>query len=86
MSLVSGSQHFQQEKQRRVAIGGRLRSLRKQHGLTQKELGRQINTGVAALSDVENGTHVMAHTQEFYVRLIADHFKVDYREIVDGTK
>lgn len=65
-------------------MGERLRKARKSAGFTQKEFAKKLNISVSTLSLVESGEHVMAHSLDYYVKLICQELNINISEITDG--
>ena len=65
-------------------VGERLRKARKGARFTQKEFAKKLNISVSTLSLVESGEHVMAHSLDYYVKLICQELNINISEITDG--
>jgi transcriptional regulator with XRE-family HTH domain len=60
-------------------IGEKLRTLRVQHGISQRELGRQLGIASSYMSYIENGT---IKPNIPYILKIADYFGVSVDALV----
>lgn len=66
-----------------VKIGGFLKELRKQKGLTQDQLAEKFNVSIRTVSRWENGNNM----PDFDVLIdISDFYEVDLRELLDGER
>ena len=66
-----------------VKIGGFLRELRKEKGLTQEQFAEQFNISRRSVSRWETGSNM---PDVGLLIEIADFFEVDIREIIDGER
>lgn len=83
-SVIKGTRAQAARDSHKKLIGERLRKARKGAGFTQKEFAKQLNISTSTLSLIESGEHVMAHSLDYYVKLICQELNLDVGEIIDG--
>lgn len=67
----------------KVSFGRRMRKVRRDFGITLKELSFRTEISLAHLSDLENDKHSPSLR---YVRILADVFNMNLSEFMEGVR